>query len=144
MPTNTQVMDKVTKVAVIKAWAPIVTATIALIGSVVVSWMSASASKLNTIAENLDKRVIPKLEETIGDLKVKVTKLEVYQEVFEKEIDKLKAKGTGHPPRETVSAAVSMIKTSEPKAKKFELPRVQLVLRNNIKNFPVESSAEKQ
>jgi hypothetical protein len=127
MPTNKEeIKEKASKTERIKAWAPIITAVIALAGTVIVAWMSAPSSKVNSMIERLDQKLIPKLEETIDELKVKVAKLEVYREVFEKEIDKLKSTAKTVGPPESIAAKVSAANAKVPKEAKFELPRVQM------------------
>jgi len=130
---------KATKAEILKAWAPIVSAITALVTAVIVALLSAPSSKLDGIAERLDEKVIPKLEQTIESLQVKVAKLEVYQVVFEKEIEDLKSNTKSVGPPEPIAVKVSAAKAKAPKSEKFELPRVQMEQRV----LPMEMAAEK-
>ena len=129
MPPNNvtqEIKAKTTKIEHIKAWAPIITAIIALIGMVVVALISASSSKVNGVIDRLDQKLIPKLEEKIDKLEIKLAELDVYRKVFEKEIDKLHNKSVATGPVESVASKVIAAKANVPKAEKFELPRVQM------------------
>jgi hypothetical protein len=135
-----EVKVKATKAEIIKAWAPIVTAVIALIGTVVVALISAPSSRVDSVVNRLDEKVIPKLEEKIDKLEVQLAELDVYRKVFEKEIDKLKSggiKSTG--PGESIESKFNAAKAKLPKATKFELPRVQMEQRV----IPLDVAAEK-
>ena len=126
MPPTIETKIKATKTERIKAWAPIVTAIVALLSAIVVAWISAPSSKVDGIAKNLDEKVIPKLNNKVNELQIKIAELDVYRKVFEKEIDELKAKASTTGPVEPLAIKVSAAKEKMPEIKKFELPKVQM------------------
>ena len=126
MPPTIETKIKATKTERIKAWAPIATAIIALVGTLIVAWMSAPSSKVNSMIERLDKKLIPKLEEKIEKLEIKTAELEVYRKVFEKEIDRLQSKPAATGPVEPIAVKITAAKAIAPKKEKVELPRIQM------------------
>jgi len=73
----------------IKAWAPIITAIIALVGTIAVAYFqsnSAKGSDLKEIVKHTNNVVLPKLEDTIVSLRERVAKLEVMNEVLQSSI----------------------------------------------------------
>ena len=111
------------KVAIIKAWAPIITSIIALIGSIIVAWISASAAKLDNVVTRLDDKLIPKLEAKVDAIEKNIAELNVYKHISEQVINHLQAKhgaGTLTP----LTVKLHKAKTTPP-IRKFKLPRIQ-------------------
>lgn len=131
MPNETK------QVEVVKAVAPIVTSMIALLGTVAVAFLqtySASDSKVEQIVAKIDNSVIPKLEDTITNLRERVAVLEAYTKLQTMLLARAEHTSAGsigsHKPSPSVAPEAftsdyPLTAPSKPEAA-FELPRLNV------------------